>query len=282
MSAIDMSVVPIRHTLCLLATMKNCQGNTGGKTCKQMKGNAYPDRMGSHCTAKSLPASSSVTLAEFASVMSFSMLATTLQLQQAAMHFEVKQWEEKEMERMWTEKSMMVSDLQAEKQRLESEQQGVAIGREPTFHICTQTDDYSDASPADATVVVELTLSCSRVASMSAKNVLAPSSDPTPEGCAPVPSSQERRSSGGFSDDLSVHVSDELVSSKELKKSSSFSKLKKPLKAASKKCLAKLTQALTPAKSTKSSSVPTSIVRAKSAIVKFFRLDCLRPHVQDE
>ena len=247
-----------------------------------MKGNAHLDRVTSHCTEKAPSASSPLILAGFASVMCYCMLATTAQLQHAAMHFEQAQREEKELELLWTEKGMLVSDLQAEKERLESEQQGVSIGLEPTSHRCTQTGNYCQASPAEATVVVELKLACSRVASMSAKDAPAPSYDPHPEGCPTVSSSQERRSSGDFSDDVSVHVSGGMMSSKQLVKSSSFSKLKKPFKAASKKCLAKLTQAFTPAKSSNTGNVPTGVVRVKSAIITFFKLDCLRPHVDDE
>ena len=249
-----------------------------------MKGNACPDRMNSHSTGKSFPACSSLTLPEFANVMHFCLRTNNAQLQQAAVHLEGEQREEKELERILTQRMMKVKELQAGKQRLEEEQQRVLIVFEPTLHTGTQTDAYLEACPADATVIVELKLSCSRVGSMSIKNAPAPSSEATPQGCPAVPSSHERRSSGGLSDDISVHVSADAVSPKQLQNSTTFSKLKKPFRAASKKCLAKLTQAFTPAKSSnKAGNVPTGIsVRAKFAMTNSFKLACLHPHVQDE
>ena len=262
--------------------MKACQGIQGGKACKQMKGNASADRTSPKYTDKSSPVCSPLTLAVFGGVMCFCMLAMGAQLQQAAVYLQEKQRQEEELERILTQKTIMVAELQAEKLRLETEQQRGTIGLEPTSHTCTQTEDCSEACPVEAAVVVELKLSCSRMGSMSTKDAPTPSSDAIKKGCPAESSSHERRSSGGFSDDVSVHVSAEAVVSMQLKKCSTFSKLKKPFKAASKKCLAKLTQAFTPAKASNSSTVPTRFVRATSAITSFFKLGCLRPHVHDE
>jgi hypothetical protein len=242
--------------------MKHLQANHGGKAGKQHKDNDFTGHANQYC-GKAASTSSSLSLAEITSGMDLVVRASSHQLQEAVARLARAQGQERDLQSNLTQKAMANVGLQALKQRLQDEQQG-SIGPEPALQVCTQTGHISGDCPAEATVVVEVKIYCAAVEAPSTSCAPAPSSSSTLEGGPTVLLSHDRMASNDFCVDLREAGAEEAVPRKLVKKSDTFSKLKKPFRAAKQACLAAIGKVIKP---------------KHSSIASLVKLDCLRPQV---